>query len=761
MKKRVCMRLVGCSGLVAIAIATAPARSQTASEDQAQVHDGRIEDIVVTARRTEENLQTTPVAVSATTGEALKRAQVNDVVALQSMAPSLSIAPGVAQPAAANIGIRGQISTDALIAVDNAVGLYFDGVYIARSSGSLMNLVDVSRIEVLRGPQGTLFGRNTTGGAINIISNQPTGELEGSVKLRYGNYDTAEATVVVNVPMVNDELALRMVYQHSQRNGFGRNTLLNEDLNDENTDFARATLRVAPDGAIWSLSIAGDITDRTSNGSFWRLISFSPAGSANRLPSACATPPTAALCPYSIPGDGLSNYVNAPYWQNRGDREGDASFRTYGISATADVDLDFGSLRSISAYRNLKTRTTTDLDGTPYSMVGPLTIVHQNQFSQEFQLFGKAMQDRLNWIVGLYHFKEEGLDSATTRSLVPLTTATVATEGQVMNKSQSAYGQLTFGLTDTLRITGGTRYTEDARQLIALNRSTALNGVMTCQLPSTILDQPGTCRGTQRRKFSYWSYLASLDWQASQNLFFYAKTSRAYRAGGFNTRTVLPGFSSSFSPERVTDYEIGTKLDLLDRRLRLNLAAYRTNYTNIQRSIAGVSSTGTLTSLIQNAASAKIQGAEVEVIARPSSGLTLTGSYGYTDPQYKRFVDGLGRDLSSQPFILVPKHTLSVGADQLIETAAGELRLHGDYSYRSRAYFGSYRGASQKGYGLFNAQIGLKLERPAMEVTLYGRNLFNRRYYARILGLEDSSFGTTSGAPGDPRTYGISVSHSF
>src|SRR5688572_22869293 len=215
----------------------APALAQTtAAEDEAADTTGGIQEIVVTARKTEENLQTTPVAVSALTATDLEKQQIVSVAQLQTTTPNFNVSSAVAQPGSATLFIRGQGSSDGLVAIDQAVGAYLNGVYLARSTGGNFDMIDVQRVEVLRGPQGTLFGRNTTGGAVNIITNEPTGEFGGSVRADYGNYDSVLLRGVLNLPIDGDEFGVRLAYQHRQHDGYGRNLVAGNPLNDANSE---------------------------------------------------------------------------------------------------------------------------------------------------------------------------------------------------------------------------------------------------------------------------------------------------------------------------------------------------------------------------------------------------------------------------------------------------------------------------------------------------------------------------------------------
>ncbi|HEY0649172.1 TonB-dependent receptor [Phenylobacterium sp.] len=767
------------------------ASAAVAAEEQAGV--AQVEEIVVTARRTEESLQRTPVAVTATTGAALERAQITRVDQLQNIAPGLVIQPAVAQPGSAAFSLRGQSSPDGLIGVDQAIGVYVDGVYVARSSGALFNFVDVERVEVLRGPQGTLFGRNTTGGAINLVTKKPVGEFEGMVRARYGNYDAWETTAVLNVPLMGDQLAFRGVFQHTQHDGYGFNAAFNESVGSDKTDFFRGSLLFAPNGKPLQVLLQGDYTNRRTGGELIGLKSFTTTPLQGFLIGLCSGPNALAPCPYKGPaGDNLANYALST--QGKDDFYtvfnsmpgvyGDAE--TGGVALTIDYEItDNLAVKLITAYRRITTASLSDNDGTPYVFTGGLTqrdgnYIRQQQISQELQLSGTAMDGRLSYIGGAFYFHEGGLDKSKSYSVFPISPALGYNEASVKNDSYAAYGQVTFNITDALRFTGGLRYTEDKRWMRRLNRAEipGNSGTFTCSMASVTLDPGVFCQATTSRIYNYLSYTAGLDWQASENVFLYAKTSRANRSGGFNTRATVGGPAVGFDPEQVTDYEVGAKLDLFDRRARLNAAAFYSDYEDVQRNVPVVVPGSTLLSSgIQNAATAEIKGLELELTVRPTTALTLSAAATFLDTKYKSFAipgaNGTVIDVSDTPFSYSPKEAYTLSADYNLPIGENELNLHADYAYRGTTYsvgplvgaglFGGTNPATNRipGFGLLNAQATFKLMDERLEIGVYARNLTKKKYFQRLLALEDTALGLTSYLPGDPRTYGVSITYEF
>ena len=821
-----------CASSVALALA-APAFAQAAD---ASDESSGIEDIVVTARKTSESLQTTPVAVSAISGEALADRQIVGIQEIAAATPNLTFSSAVAQPGSSTVFIRGQGSSDGLVAIDQAVGVYLDGVYAARSTGGAADLVDVSRVEVLRGPQGTLFGRNTTGGAINIIANRPTDKFEGSLRADYGNYDTLLLQGVLNVP-VTSGFALRAAYQHREHGGYGRNVYLDRPLGDNNSEYGRISALIEPEGSGFSALLSADISKFRNHGELVGLRSYDPTLSTTNptasagpaafpylptelLAAACGTqalppfPPGNAtagylgalksgaipLCPATNPRPGpIGSYApggaNFPGFRNQsGNVPAYGQSDTDGASAVLQYEFSkAATLKSTSAWRGVELESLSDNDGTPYQLSGgrapvPGNRIKQSQFSQELQLSGDI--GPVQYILGGFYFVENGTDRSDSGSLFPLSPTIGTVDATVRNRSMAGYGQLIFQVADSVRLTGGLRYTDDKRQMVLRNRDTnVLSGVVTSALGTVadgLLDGDASdpFRATFERNFSYWSYLVGADWQAADNLFFYAKTSRSQRSGGLNTRAVAGGIPPvGFDPEVVTDYEVGAKIDLFDRRLRMNLAAFNSDVDDVQRNVIGVGN-GRLVSGVENAASARIRGLEAELTVAPVRGLTLGLNYGYTDAQYRDFINLDGSDWSGAAFPYTPKNTIGVFGDYSVELGQGRLKLHADYAWRDEVYANPIAASAPQrvgltqaqvealsarlqataripSYGLANARIAYEFTKPNVEVALYARNLTSKKYTTRLLAVQGTALGFTSYMPGDPRTYGASATFRF
>jgi iron complex outermembrane receptor protein len=705
-------------------------------------------DVVVTAQRREERLQSVPISASVLTTAQLELQQVGKLHELQYAVPNLVMAPNRSSSTTATIAIRGQVELETTPTVDPAVGLYLGGVYLARTTGANLELIDVERVEVLRGPQGTLFGRNTTGGAINLVPRAPSFEREGLLEANLGNYDLAEFTAVVNAPL-NDRLATRLVAAHAEHGGYGRNVLLDASLEDEDVDYVRVQVRLVPSArSEFFLSFDGSQT-RTA-GQMLTLLDVAPA--ADTLPAV-----------FGYPTDRLTDYVDPFSRRIPADRVGPASTNVWGASGLLTVEFSRLTLKSITAYRQLElSASDVDQDATPYDL-GVILFRGdtQHQFSQEFQTYGVVSDDRLQWIGGLHYFQEEATYRQDFRAYLPTSSRwdVGMPAGDVRNDSFAAYAQVTYAISPLLRVTGGARYNIDGRRLTSRNRQ-ELAGVVTCRLDPTLRDAPETCQATlPERTFAYVPWTIAVDYQPASGAMLYAKLSRGHRAGGYNIRGSTVVDLDTFEPEQVTTSEIGAKLELLDNHLRFNAALFRSQFDDIQLTQREPAAPG-LGSIryIENGGRALIEGGEVEITALLGP-LRLGFGYGVTRPQFTELdknVEGVTLD---SRFPMVPDWTATVSADWVRPIGSWELDAHADYAWRDDVPF-SYDAASaarQDSYGLLNAAVAVRPPHGGLEIRLWGRNLADRRYLERAF----ESVYYVSAAPGDPRTYGLSLAYRF
>lgn len=742
---------VSCAALIAGAALTAA----TAAEDYKETTQGAsanvsLNEVVVTAERRSERLQDVPISVTALTEQEMHKLQLSDVSSLRRVAPGLSVLPYSGDNQSAVFSMRGMFYTDNLAAVDPPVGLYVDGVYIPRATGGNLGMIDIDRVEVLRGPQGTLFGRNTIGGAINIIPKKPSDRFEGWVQGSYGNFDAWNLQGVVNAPLTED-LAVRVVGSHNERGAVARSTITGQPLNNDNSNFVRGEAAYNI-GSNWNLLMSGDYTHTAYKGSQW----ITPV-------QVFGTGTVASLIKTVSGGtDNAANYNNMEFNRNSPTNStGGYDGTIWGTGATLAGTFDDITFKSIVAYRRIRRNVDNyDADGTPYQLVQQLRFDETNsERNAEFQLFGKSFDKRLDWILGAYYFRETGEQLSETRFLVPFVKSVTVTDGAVDNTSTSLYGQATYSVTERLRVTAGVRGVEDRRFLDSRNyNETSALLFASCAVPGAASP---TCSVLRNARFRYVPFTTGLDYKLNDMSMIYGKFSRGYRAGGFNMRGTNTFQLTPFGPEQLDSVEVGSKTELWDRRLSINLAAYHSKYTSIQLSHNVATSASTITQVINNVGEATVDGGEAEVTGVLGN-LLLSTAFSYTHGHYTSLLPGVSTTLGT-PFPYTPKFTSLLGIDYNVPVGPTSMNLHLDYDYRTRTYFASVPPASryntQAGYGLLNAVATLTLDSEHLSFSVYGKNLGDKLYVTRT--VDYGSIGEIVGIPGDPRTFGVSAKYAF
>jgi iron complex outermembrane receptor protein len=714
---------------------TSAARSETPA-----VRTAVLEEIVVTARRREERLLDVPIAVSAFDELQIERLQLEDLDTLQYAVPTMVVAHDQTNRSTAVIALRGQVEVDSVPTVDPAVGVYLDGVYIARATGANLRFIDMERVEVLRGPQGTLYGRNTVGGAINLVPNRPSSRLESRFDVALGNYDRRDITAVLNLPFAQASHALRITAAHTEHGGYAKSTLLERELNDDDTDFARVQIALAP-AERWHVSFLLDYTRFENSGQLRTLAAATPA----------ATGVTAAS---GNPGDSIMGYVDGLDATVPANRVGSVESTVAGAATVVTFDGPWATLKSITAGRWLDSvAREVDQDGTPYDL-GAILLRRedQRQVSQEFQLYGHALGSRLEWIAGLYGFEEQGTFEQEALSYIPATRNWNVNlpSGSFDSDAIAAYGQIDYAVAERLRVAAGLRFNEDGRQLTSRN-AVRVAGDERCRLAPDLRDAPGTCRATlPEREFLYTQYMLGVEFEPRADALLYAKANRGHRAGGYNIRGASAVDLDTFDPEHVTTYEVGAKADLLERRLRVDLAVFRTLYDDIQLFKVLIEG-GPGIPFVDNGGSARIDGLELELAALLGP-LRVSSSLGLLRPRYTQLDPDVADVTLDSEFLHTPDATFAVAADLPVATDFGVIDLHVDYGWRDDVAF-SYdpqSPARQPAYGLWNARIAARPAHGGWEFGLWGRNLSDTRYFTRLV---DGFY--VSAAVGDPRTYGV------
>ncbi|MDB5576275.1 MAG: hypothetical protein JWR80_1451 [Bradyrhizobium sp.] len=776
----------GGAALTALALALAmpsgafaqDAASQNAPAAQPPADDTGIADVVVTARKRAENLQDTPISVTAATGADLKARSVTQVNELANLVPGMSMNQNQAAPLSVTFNIRAQVQQDLIVALDPPVGIYSDGVFLNSAIGVLgSSVVDLSRVEILKGPQGTLYGRNTTGGAVNFYTNQPIDRWEGELTAGVGSYSGYQVSGVLNAPL-GEGAALRLVGEARGDGGYGRNLTTGQGVADSKSWLVRGALKLTP-AANFTAIIRADYSEaRSDGGPMFVPLALNPNSNASRsiaIARGIVTPAQLALQGNALlptqTADVVSYYnsfVNLAGHPFRAayDNPNNASVRSFGTSATLELNLGSAQIKSITAYRSITDLKSEDVDAIPVSIfyLNPFQTKIR-QFTQELQLNGDAFGNSLHYALGGFYIHSVGYDINYSYSTpIVVATAPSYTNARVTVDSPALFGQATYDILHNLHVTVGLRYTKEKRVLFAANRAGPTQAV--CALPPPAGVGGATCEGTYPYKESNLSYTTGIDWNINSDVMVYAKTSRGFKSGGVNERlSTNPTSATPFAAERVTDYEVGIKSEWFDRHLRINADYYRSYYNNIQRTVLILDPTGRAVTVIQNAAKAIIDGVEVEATAIPATGVTLQGTFGYTNPKYLSFIDpASGADLSSQAFNQVSKWTYTVSGAYNIPTSFGSATARLDYAWRSSRNLyptGGFPSIDrQPGYGLLNGQIQITLKNVDLDARFYVKNILDKTYFQNLFDTY-ATIGITSGIPGAPRTWGFAVTKHF
>ena len=729
-----------------------PADAQT--RDQAAAATDQ--DIVVTARRRNELLLDVPIAVTAYSGEQLARQGALDISDIGDTTPNVTFETSRGSNTTLTAFIRGVGQQDPVAGYEQGVGLYLDDVYLNRPQGALLDVYDVERIEVLRGPQGTLYGRNTIGGAVKYVTRRLRNSTQASARAHLGTDRQADLILSASTP-VTGGLRVGAAAARLSRGGFGKNLTTGKDNYNRDIFAGRATVELEPaENAFFRLS--GDYTHDKSN----------TRGGHRLLPSLCTTACGLPLFP-----------VLSDEFDSRGSLlDPKQKVRGGGIALQGELGVtDWLKLKSITAYRRDRTDTPIDFDALPQADVDVPAIYKNRQFSQEVQ----ALVERgpMAGIVGAYYLDANAFNVFDVRlyttNPVALPGLTAATRGDVDTKTWAIFGDFTYDLTEQFSVSLGARYTNDKRRALIL-RQTLLRGGSPELGGSGAFNQTGTVIATTsnfegQRTDTAFTPRASVSFQPNDDHNVYASYSRGFKGGGFDPRgqsTQAPSQRRediydflAFDPETVDSYELGWKANLLDRRLQLATALFRADYKDVQvpgsagcTLVIGGVPTQTFCGITTNAGSASFTGVEFEgtaAVARDFAGagsrLNLAGTVGYIDAKYDEFItnvaafDARGNPSRTTPAGPVdvadfrriqntPKWTMSGTVDLSVPVAAGMLSANATASYRSKTF--QFETPSpfldQPGYTLFDANLIYRFVGDRFSLGLHGKNLTDERY---------------------------------
>ncbi|RJF94168.1 TonB-dependent receptor [Sphingomonas cavernae] len=688
-----------------------------------------LEEIVVTAQKREESLQDTPISIAAFTADDLENKGISGLVDLRANVPNLQLTPHPNSAATTQIFMRGVGLSDDQITQDGGVAVYMDGVYVARSQGQALEVAELERVEVLRGPQGTLYGRNATGGAINFITKKPElGEFRFKGQFTLGNYDNRRVKASVNVAL-GETLAARFSYMVAKQDGFIDNPgTIVERWGDKDRQAMRADVLWQPSDA-FNLRYSYDRSEIEDTPIY---VALSP------------------LHPRTIPRPDAGSPLVRDVVPNDVTSQGHSLIAEWNAS-------DSILLRSITGYRKLDNFQNQDyLTGAvgPFPLQKNSSRAKQDQWSQELQLIGDALDRQLEYVVGGYWFSEEG--DNFSNSFSPPTRTRSFTTTTIKNESWAVFGQATYSpeaLDRRLHVTIGARQSWDQREATLARQTQVNNG--------PIVPVPGI--GDGNRKFKDFSPSFVLAYDVAENANVYGKVVKGYKSGGYNTRaSSIARFNQGFDSETLWSYELGMKSQWLDNTVRFNAAAFVSKYEDIQINVQSDPTNIRITDVL-NAGKATVKGVEVDVTLAPVRSVRLGINYGYLDAQYDEVIDAAGNDVSANyRFTNAPKHTLALDFNyDLPELPIGQVSANVNYTMQSDKFTSSTITGGKYiigDYGLLNARLNLA-EIPGVDgvrLGLWGRNLTNTDYY-----IMQFNIGRPGALFGEPRTYGVDLSFDF
>lgn len=745
-----------------------------------------LEEIVVTARKVSENLQETPVAVSAFTSEAMERRMIVGTEDLSRVTPNLqfkSYSPLSGNNSAAQVFIRGIGQSDSSGGIDPGVGLYIDDVYMGRSVGGVMDFRDIGNVQVLRGPQGTLFGRNTIGGAVLLTTNSPGDEFGGEVKASIGDDSLFEFFGALDLPMT-DALAARVSLGARQRDGYVERIYDGVDLGNEDSYTFNGSLHGDLSDTV-NFVLRADYTEEDENGS---PFVFAGINQSQAFPKAISV---ANGCPGASMGVDVPDLMdprcaNNAYWnlgeyKNGGTTNAESSTENSGISATLNWDIsDLVSFKSITASRSLTWSGSRDADNTALTILSTQYESEADQFSQEFQFLFNG--DSFNGVVGLFFFEEDIHDSLTVAFALPPAVLPPGDlvgadfqDAELTNENKAIFTNWTFDLTDQLSLSAGLRYTDEEKSMTliawgapfipdpSLNNPPSAPFTVSTAVPTTA-PPLNIDPSTHTETFSATTGSLSLQYQFTDTFMAYASYAQGFKSGGFNQRYNAP--TADFQPipfdaEEATSYEVGFKSDLSDN-LRVNGAIFSTDYEDMQLTYrVGI------VPLLFNAGKSMIRGAELEFTYVPTESFILEGSLGYLEDKIRKVatIPGASATLGTDnelPF--TPDITANIGGAYDFDLGRVLLTPRLDISYTDEQYFDAANSdlvAQTESVIVANASLKLSDQADIWSVVIGIENLTDETY--PVAG--NSSFGTGSGYAeviySRPRSVYLSGSYNF
>lgn len=731
--------------LLATAISSMFAGGHALAQEAAQAP---IEEIIVTAQKRAEKLQDVPIAISALTSNQIKMRGIDNVLDLKALAPNLQVNKYPTSSITSQVSLRGAVTFNGAMYWEPSVGMYLDGVYLGKSVGSVFDVVDIERIEVLRGPQGTLYGRNTMAGAVSFITKKPSGEFTGSAGLEIGNYGYHTEKLSLDLPKLGIA-SISIGVRSEKRDGFVKTTLGSSvsELDTADKQGARFAMlldfskdfqadyrydytkvdQVLPHNQLYRLNLTGTALDAA-------LAPAIPYANRNRLDTAS---------------------VDAASYEK-------LDLKGHGLTLTWNVN-DSNTLKFIASHRKMKNDDYFDLDGTPFVIYAGGRIADYTQKSQELQWIGNT--ERMNYVMGIYYYKDDGY---TQNPHTMFFGGWDSNEYGYATQARSLYGQVDYKLNNTWTLSGGLRRTVEDKD--GIRYKIASNAAQ--NIP----------RVTASASFSATTPMVSLAYKLNERTNLYAKYSEGFKSGGFQGESVdaieavIP-----FEPERQKTYEFGTKYTSVDGRMQLNGAIFYNDIKDLQ--ISRFTGTPGL-SVIRNAGKATTKGLELEASYAPNSRLRFNLGYGYLLGKFDEYLEapapgaGITNVASNRAFPHTPRHTLNLTADaRLGRNALGMWRAIADYSYTSSIYTYPYQldpinpiaqtatNSRISGYGLLNLRLAVSqvpVGGPGRaDMALWIRNVTDKQQPLNFIDFGPGFGNLTTAYYMQPRTYGLSFNYNW
>ncbi|ARN75180.1 TonB-dependent receptor [Oceanicoccus sagamiensis] len=752
---------------------------------QAQGETLQLEEVMVTARKRQESLQDVPVSVTAIAGQ-LQNSAVKNLKDLQNFVPNVSIDSTPASTSA-SISIRGISFQEPDKSLDPPVGVILDGVYIGTAAGQILNNFDLERIEVLRGPQGTLFGKNTIGGAVNVVRTAPTKEFGGKVQLGLGDWDKQELKAVVNTPLT-DKGGFKFYANKSEHDGYMDNDIANTDVGvvdfqqlgatiafdvTDTFDVALTVERIEDDSDWGAWSNFNDGTTIPCLASIGPVI---PIGGGATIPNPIPQDPNAA------PGAGCAaTDSNSDEDHSSTNEPNSAEVTNDFVGLTMNWMVGDWQLTSITGTVDREEDARLEYDSSSVEFLYISSASEYEQFSQEFRINGNV-NDNINLTAGLYYWDSEYKQAQTSYDMwwylgfgegfevpldptdpasptiplpLPQGDVTQSLENKGTNTAYSVFASMDWQLTEDLLLNLGGRYTDEEKTFEGANV-----GFVSASLGTLVPDGP-------RQKFdeswTEFSPRVALQYTINDDLMAFASYSEGFRSGGYFARsTVVDG--NAYDPEYVETWELGIKSEWLDNRLRLNATAFMSDYLDKQEEIiifAG--DPPSANTVVRNASDVELSGLELELTAQLTSGLSVYLNAGYLDTEYTDFVadingDGNETDNSGLQIRNAPEKTVGVGADYFADLGFGEFGAHYNYRWSDeyQTIFNNNPLGKVDSYGMHHASFDLTVD-DKYKVSVYGRNLTDERYARVVIIPNFTHFGQYNA----PRNYGVEFTYSF